>query len=327
VSLRWTAPGDDGTSGRATTYDARYTTAGPLTDATFAAAIRITTPAPGVSGTAEAVTATGLTPGVRYWFALKTADEVPNWSPLSNVVDAVTASTPDTTPPAVGVYAPANGATASGDVLVSTWATDDVAVASVSLYADASLIGTSSSPPYRWTWPSTSVTDGVHRLTVLAGDTSGNTATSFVDVIVRNTPPAPPRVTLAAWDPDHAWVEIAFSAPMNRTSVEANLQTYPLTVHSVSWANDTRLFVVLSGAWSQGQKHLVTIAATAADVQGVAMSTTFTYEFQSSQRAASLFPWTPINIALVVGIMVTLGAFLRTRRRRGIATRAASRPS
>ena len=276
VSLRWTAPGDDGSSGRATTYDARYTSSGPLTDATFASAIRITTSAPGTSGTAEAVTVAGLSPGTRYWFALKTADEVPNWSTLSNVVDAVTASTPDTTPPGVGLYAPANGATASGDVLVSAWATDDVSVASVSLYADAGLVGTSSSPPYQWTWQSASVADGVHRLTVLGGDTSGNSASAFVDVLVSNAPPVSPRVTFAAWDTDHAWVEIVFSKPMNRTSVETNLQTTPITEHSLSWANDTHLFIVLTGTWSQGQRHVVTIDAAATDLEGVTMSSGFT---------------------------------------------------
>src|SRR5439155_16973812 len=194
----------------------------------------------------------------------------------------------------------------------------------VSLYADAGPVGTASSPPYQWTWQSASVADGVHRLTVLGGDTSGNSASAFVDVLVSNAPPVSPRVTFAAWDTDHAWVEIVFSKPMNRTSVETNLQTTPITEHSLSWANDTHLFIVLTGTWSQGQRHVVTIDAAATDLEGVTMSNGFTYEFQSSQRASSEFPWSLINIALVAGVVLTLAAFLRTRRRRGIATRAAS---
>src|SRR3989454_200546 len=51
------------------------------------------TTAPKAAGSAESLTVVGLTPGTRYWFALRTADEVPNWSPISNVVD-VTLNTP-----------------------------------------------------------------------------------------------------------------------------------------------------------------------------------------------------------------------------------------
>ena len=120
ISLRWTAPGDDGTIGTASVYDLRFSSAGPLSDTNFLLATRILTGVPGSPGTLESASATGLSPGTRYWFGIKTADEVPNWSPLSNIATVLTLVPPDTTPPVVGFTTPANGTIVSGDVQVST---------------------------------------------------------------------------------------------------------------------------------------------------------------------------------------------------------------
>lgn len=100
VKLAWTAPGDDSTSGRAAVYDMRYSTR-PITAANFDSAARFTaTPAPSVAGAPDSVVVSGLLPLTGYWFAIKTADEVGNWSTISNVVAVTTAAVPDRTPPA-----------------------------------------------------------------------------------------------------------------------------------------------------------------------------------------------------------------------------------
>lgn len=100
VDLTWTAPGDDGNTGTATTYDVRYQLAslGPLdTEAEWDAASQATgEPDPQPAGSTENFTVTGLTPGTAYYFALKTADEVPNWSGLSNSDSATAAEVPET---------------------------------------------------------------------------------------------------------------------------------------------------------------------------------------------------------------------------------------
>jgi hypothetical protein len=48
---------------------------------------------PAAAGNSQSFTLNGLTPGLTYYFALKTADETNNVSPLSNVPGATTAST------------------------------------------------------------------------------------------------------------------------------------------------------------------------------------------------------------------------------------------
>ncbi len=98
ITIGWTAPGDDSTAGTAAQYEIRYSTS-PITALNFSSATLIANaPTPGTAGTLDSVTVGGLTTGTTYYFALKTADEVPNWSGLSNVLSATTSS--DTTPPA-----------------------------------------------------------------------------------------------------------------------------------------------------------------------------------------------------------------------------------
>jgi hypothetical protein len=86
VTIAWTAPGDDSTMGRATSYDLRYSTA-PITAGNFTLATKVTgMPAPQIAGSAESFPVTNLSAGTGYYFAIKTSDDAGNTSALSNVV-------------------------------------------------------------------------------------------------------------------------------------------------------------------------------------------------------------------------------------------------
>lgn len=90
VELRWSAPGDDGDTGTARSYDLRYSTA-LITESNFNSATQVAglgNPKP--AGNVENFTVGGLQSGTRYYFALKSSDEVGNTSGLSNVVAATT---------------------------------------------------------------------------------------------------------------------------------------------------------------------------------------------------------------------------------------------
>jgi PKD repeat protein len=90
IMLTCTAPGDDGKVGTASEYDIRYSTS-EITEANWDSANQCTgEPAPQTAGSSEIFIATGLSPDSTYYFALKTADEVPNWSGLSNVAQGAT---------------------------------------------------------------------------------------------------------------------------------------------------------------------------------------------------------------------------------------------
>jgi hypothetical protein len=101
ISLVWTAPGDDGTVGRASRYDLRYSTfaiSGTDTLGWWNAAtiVNMTGKVPSTPGALDSMVVSGLVAGVRYYAVIRTADEVPNWSRYSNLV---TFFAGDKTPP------------------------------------------------------------------------------------------------------------------------------------------------------------------------------------------------------------------------------------
>ncbi len=90
LTLSWTSPGDNGSTGIATQYDIRYSTA-TITSGNWASATQLTgITVPLVAGTTQDFIVTGLSANTTYYFALKTADEVPNWSGISNCASATT---------------------------------------------------------------------------------------------------------------------------------------------------------------------------------------------------------------------------------------------
>jgi subtilisin family serine protease len=94
LTIRWIAPGDDGSQGTATEYDLRISNA-PIDDTNFLDAQRVAgQPTPHVAGTLEEGVIPGLTPLTGYYIALVGVDEFGNRSPLSNVVFAQTTAPP-----------------------------------------------------------------------------------------------------------------------------------------------------------------------------------------------------------------------------------------
>ena len=88
VTLAWTAPGDDGNVGTASEYDLRYSS-GPITAGSWEACTQVAAePNPSAAGM-EQNAALDMGGGGNFHFALKTADEIPNWSGLSNEVTAL----------------------------------------------------------------------------------------------------------------------------------------------------------------------------------------------------------------------------------------------
>lgn len=88
ATLLWTAPGDDGTLGRATRYECRMKTvaiAGTDTTGWWSAAGGVTVPAPSVAGASDSARVTGLQPTTTYFFLIVAFDDAGNRSPWSNL--------------------------------------------------------------------------------------------------------------------------------------------------------------------------------------------------------------------------------------------------
>jgi hypothetical protein len=82
--VRWTAPGDDGTTGTATAYDLRIANA-PITPSSFSSATPVAAPDPIAAGGMQEATIP-VPPGSTTYVALRARDEVGNQSAISNVV-------------------------------------------------------------------------------------------------------------------------------------------------------------------------------------------------------------------------------------------------
>lgn len=153
----------------------------------FAATDVPSIPAPsGAAGSTQQFTATGLPDG--QFFAMKAYVSA---NPNSG----------DSTPPAVSLTAPANGATVKGTVAVTVAASDNVAVASVQFVVDGKPLGSpiAGAGPYSLNWDTTTVADGSHAISAVATDTSGNTASSSITVKVQNAADStPPAVSITA---------------------------------------------------------------------------------------------------------------------------------
>lgn len=92
VKLIWTAPGDDGSNGKAASYDVRYSTS-PITASNWASATQAEGELPQpTAGTPMQFKVTELTAGVTYYFAVRTTDAVGNVSGLSNSASATIAT-------------------------------------------------------------------------------------------------------------------------------------------------------------------------------------------------------------------------------------------
>ena len=96
VNLTWIAPGDDGSSGTATTYIVRYNTV-PISENNWGTSIDVIgEPTPVSAGGLENMTIGGFTSGKVYYFAIKSQDEVGNTSSISNLASATAQSSLNT---------------------------------------------------------------------------------------------------------------------------------------------------------------------------------------------------------------------------------------
>jgi len=102
IQLEWTAPGDDGHVGTASAYDIRYMVCDDTLNFNWDSAVVIPPailPVPSPAGVKDSVLLDlGFEASTFYCFAIKTADEVPNWSGVSNIAII---ETPDNVAPGV----------------------------------------------------------------------------------------------------------------------------------------------------------------------------------------------------------------------------------
>jgi hypothetical protein len=184
ITLSWTAPGDNGTLGTATGYVVKYSTSGPVNASNWTSvAVYTQTWTPLPAGSTETRVASGLKYATRYWFAVESYDEVPNYGGVSN-------SPKETTliPPGPAIDQPSNityAFSATGNAI--TWHP-------TSQIPDHYTISVNGSTPISHNWNGTAITcsvdgfsAGTYNVACIAYDAMGRVAFSTVTVTVTGT--------------------------------------------------------------------------------------------------------------------------------------------
>jgi hypothetical protein len=133
--------------------------------------------------------------GSQHTLIASAGDQANNW--VSTTITVTARATLDTTPPSVSFAQPQQGGTVNTSTgePVNVNASDNVGVASVSLYADGTLVAGKTSAPYAFSWNTATFAPGSHTLTATARDQAGN-STSVSITVTENPPPdvIPPTV-------------------------------------------------------------------------------------------------------------------------------------
>ena len=119
------------------------------------------------------------TPGT-YWILLQVQDNAGNFDVASAYAVATPVATGlDLEAPTVSLQSPASGSHVSGDVAVSAFASDNVAVTQATFFLDSGIpLGSVTAAPWAIMWDSGNVSPGAHGLYVVARDAAGNVGTS-----------------------------------------------------------------------------------------------------------------------------------------------------
>jgi hypothetical protein len=121
-----------------------------------------------------------FTPAAGFTGSDSIAYEISDASGQTAIGVVTVSSTADTIPPAVNITAPFGGLV-SGNVLLTASASDNIGVAGVRFFdgftqIDAEVLAA----PYRKSWNTALVPNGIHNLTAVARDVAGNVTTSAV---------------------------------------------------------------------------------------------------------------------------------------------------
>jgi hypothetical protein len=311
VTLTWTAPGDDGNSGAASSYDIRYSTA-TITDANWGSAIQCNgEPVPKVAGSNETFTIPGLSPDTTYYLSMKTADEVPNWSALSNVAINNT-DTADILPP-----------------LVNTSAATGVDITSATLNGNLTGLGAASSVQISFEW-GLSISYGNTTLTQkttstgtfsegLAGLTAKTTYHFRAKAVGNGT----------AYGEDIAFTTNSISAPVVTTSAASNLAATSATLNGDLAAVGTAASVIVSYQWGVTAAYGAETTAQSMSAMGTfstvlnGLSASTTYHYRA-KAVGDGYPVYGDDLTLTTASLTDTTAPVITGRHRNIAANGAT---
>src|SRR5437899_5376200 len=229
-------------------------------------------------GNLTSYTLSGLLEGQIYYFAVTAYNLSMGESGLSNEVSKAIA---DVTSPTISLTAPVTGVTASGTVMVSASATDNVGVVGVQFKLDGVNLGAEDTTnTYSISWNSTLATNGTHTFAAVARDAAGNLTTSApVSVTVDNTPPVISSVS--AFNISSSQATISWAT--NKAS-DSQMEYGPTMAYGSSTPLNSSLLTA----------HAVTLT-------GLLATTTYHYRVKSRDAAGNLATSADFTFTTLVG--------------------------
>jgi hypothetical protein len=197
-------------------------------------------------------------------------DAAGNTTTSAPVTVTVNNTAPDTTPPTVGITAPANGATVSGTVTLSASASDNVGVVGVQFFGDGMALGAEdTTAPYSVSVDTTASPNGPHTLTAVARDAAGNTTTSAPITVTVANGSAPAAKRFEETDPS-----IAYTSGWS-SDAQGGLSGGTAAVTNAAGAQATFTFTGTSVSWIGGRSVQTGIAQVFLDGNMVSQIDTF----------------------------------------------------
>lgn len=94
----------------------------------------------------------------------------------------------DASAPLVAITSPGDRSTVTGTVTIEVAAQDDLGVTKVTILVDGKALAELATSPYRATWSTTGVPDGIHSIEAVALDAAGNRGRDLISVTVNSRP-------------------------------------------------------------------------------------------------------------------------------------------
>jgi hypothetical protein len=147
------------------------------------------------------------------------------------------------------------------------------------------------------------------------------------------TPPLGPTVLGVTYGPDHQQLDVVFSQPMNRSSVEAAISFQPSTAYEITWVNDTHLQLRLGSSPAGNMVYNLTIGPQARNSGGLGMGDAFTFQFTVPPAAGGssnpldwfFSGWLPWITLAIAGAAVAVFVLYQRSRKKVLAMRRTAR--
>ena len=201
-------------------------------------------PAPAIAGTIHNITLSGLTPGTTYYFAMKTQDEVPNTSALSNSTSAAAKSVAVNNPPVLAAIGnkSVNENAALTFTISATDADGDTLTYSARNLPTGATFNTSTRV-FTWT-PTYSQSGTYSNVTFTVSDGKGGTDSEAITITVTNVNRAP---VLAAIGNKTVSENVCFDFTVSATDADGDTLTYSASnlPSGASFNSTTKVFTGL----------------------------------------------------------------------------------